>query len=112
MITLSHSSGCCSPPLCRIYTGRLESSGARERSWEKLRAPPFNGDISQSLLSAAKSTRNRDYKSACGLLYDLLMRNTDVLAFPPVALQRPESPTTVHEQTQVQNKTGGGCWPD
>ena len=44
------------------------------------------------------------------------MRNTDVLAFPPVALQRPESPTTAHEQTQVQNKTRVGdaglstCW--
>ena len=71
--------------------------------------PPFNGDVSQTLLYAAKSTRSRDYKSACGLLYDLLMRNTDVLAFPPVALQRPESPTTAHEQTQVQNKTGGGA---
>ncbi|GAX79159.1 hypothetical protein CEUSTIGMA_g6599.t1 [Chlamydomonas eustigma] len=83
----------------RDIAARMESS--RKRPWELLKPPPMRGAVTDALLSVAEWNRARNYKSASTAMYDLLMRNTEVLPFHPTTLQRPDSPTTPLETIQL-----------
>ena len=86
----------------RVYTSKLEMTGARARPWKKLRAPAIVGNIAHALVAVAEWALARDLKPACAMLYGLLMRNTDGLAVNPAYLQKPDTPASPLEQTQAR----------
>ena len=69
--------------------------------WSKVPPPVMRGDISVVLRSVFEFAKTKDYTASTTLLYDLLLRNSEILPFNPAQLQRPESICDPNEQLQV-----------
>lgn len=69
--------------------------------WSKVPPPVIKGDIATVLRSVFEFAKTKDYTASTSLLYDLLLRNSEILPFNPARLQRPESTVDPNEQIQV-----------
>lgn len=74
---------------------------APKNAWQMLPPPAIRGDPTQALRSIAEFSKGKDHAASMGVLFDLLLRNTETLPFPPAIMQRADSVNTPQEQVQV-----------
>ena len=72
------------------------------KPWAKVPPPAFKGNVTEVLRSIIEFAKTKDYTASMAVLFDLLLRNTEILPLCPADLQRPESTGGDHnEQIQV-----------
>ena len=70
-------------------------------AWQMLPPPTIKGDPTQAMRSIVDFSKAKDHAASMGVLFELLLRNTEALPFPPASLQRADSVNTPQEQVQV-----------
>ena len=58
--------------------------------WAKLDPPIFLGDVTHTMCTVAEYYKTKDHRSSCTAVYELLMKNINVLCFHPASLQKPD----------------------